>query len=382
MERRLEVGVIRDTQTFAALQTEWEELYHNCLPATPFQSWSWFYPWWESLGEGYELRLITVRHEGLLVGLIPLMLKRRLGFGALRFIGHHGFVSSYPDILVREGWDAKVSEAGRHALRQMDSWHVTNLSGLSPMAAAWSIFRDWDGPRTCVQISNYDVLDVKPWDELVASLSKNHRSTSRRTLRRAKEDEVRWVLAGTEDAERAARRLVALHREMLQGRGILPERLTEEWESLMVAAARRMTDRGLGGISECWRDGEVIVSWFFAFGSTITYVFQLGANGEAMRRYQWSSLFIWDALNIARSRNSSYLYLGSGEEPYKQRWAPRKIPCYQMFLYRGPALWALYMLYRSIRAGFETKLERHMESDSTPKWIQSAATGLRGRLRT
>src|SRR5215213_3188172 len=136
MERRLEVGVIRDTQAFAALQTEWEDLCRSSPLSTPFQSWAWLYSWWEHFGEGYELRLITVRDEGLLVGLIPLMLKRRLGFGALRFIGHHGFVSSYPDILVREGWDAKVSEAGRQALRQMGSWHVTNLSGVSPMAAA------------------------------------------------------------------------------------------------------------------------------------------------------------------------------------------------------------------------------------------------------
>ena len=150
----------------------------------------------------------------------------------------------------------------------------------------------------------------------------------------------------------------------------------------MVAAARRMTARGLGGISECWRDGEVIISDFLAFGNELTTCYQVGASREAMRRYQWSSLYLWDALNIARGRNSSYLYLGEGGEPYKQRWAPRKVPVYQTTLGRGPVSWGLYGSYRSLRGRLETELRRRTESGSAPKWIGSAAAWLRGRLRT
>src|SRR5918999_86631 len=77
----LEVAVLEDAREFAALEEEWNDLYRNSPLATPFQSWAWLYSWWEYYEEGYELRLITVRDEDLLVGLMPLMLKRRGGFG-------------------------------------------------------------------------------------------------------------------------------------------------------------------------------------------------------------------------------------------------------------------------------------------------------------
>ena len=121
------VEVVEDSRGFAALEQEWEDLYRNCPDASPFQSWAWLYSWWEFYGEGRELRLITVRsREGLLVGIVPLMLERRLGFGRLLFIGT-GLASDYLDVLVRRDWAAQVSEAGVRALRQMDDWHVTEL---------------------------------------------------------------------------------------------------------------------------------------------------------------------------------------------------------------------------------------------------------------
>ena len=66
----------------------------------PFQSWAWIYPWWEAFGEGYELRLITVRDGTLLVGLKPLMLERRWGLRRLRSIG---FEFDRLDLLARNG---------------------------------------------------------------------------------------------------------------------------------------------------------------------------------------------------------------------------------------------------------------------------------------
>src|SRR5918911_5777125 len=83
----LELSVVEDAPAFASLEEEWGNLYRNAPLATPFQSWAWLYSWWESYGESYELRLVTVRDEGLLVGIVPLRLRRRWGFGRLLFVG-------------------------------------------------------------------------------------------------------------------------------------------------------------------------------------------------------------------------------------------------------------------------------------------------------
>jgi CelD/BcsL family acetyltransferase involved in cellulose biosynthesis len=344
----LDATVLKNTKEFAALEEEWEELYRHCPAATPFQSWAWLYSWWEHYGEGYELRIVAVRSGGLLVGILPLMIQRRFGFKRLLFIGTG--ITDYLDLLAREGWESKVAEAGVRALRRLGPWQVADLQELRPEAAAWSFFSMWDGPRIQRWQVNCLVIDAKPWDEVLMTISKKSRKMARRTIRGAEEDMVRHELVEAEDAEEAARRLVALHREAWQGREIDPNNLTETYESHMVAAARRMTSRGLGGIGEFHRNGEVIASHLLIFGRTFVGSHTLGSTQKALERYQVSTLEVWSLVNIALDRNYDHVDLLRGEEPYKVRWSNRKIPNHRMILGRRLVPWGLYTGYRVLRS--------------------------------
>ena len=363
--------VLKQSQDFATLEEEWEDLYRNTALATPFQSWAWLYSWWEFYGKGYELRVVTIRDGGLLVGLMPLMLERRGGFGRLLFVGTGP--TDHQDILVRKGWEGEVFAAGARVLGQIDGWQVADLQQLRPEAAAWSIFEGWDGPRTRVWQDNFPVIDVRPWDELLMSLSKNLRSTVRRTIRRAELDGVRYELAGTDEVKRASRRWIALHREAWQGRDIAPEHLSRRFASHLETAACRMTALGLGGISEFWRDGEVIISHFLIFGRDFVAEHLPGASQDALRRYQLSSICIWDAMNIARGRTSSYLDLLRGEEQYKLRWSSRVVPNYRAILGRRRVLWGPYAGYQALLAWGR----RYSSSEGAPSWIKKAANDYR-----
>jgi len=157
----LGIEVLRSAGEFAALEEEWEDLYHDSPRATPFQSWAWLYSWWEAYGEEYELRLVTVRDErGLLVSIAPLMLKYRLGLGKLLFLGTGP--TDYLDVLIRERWEDQVSEVLAQALRQIDSWHVADLHQLRPGAATWDICPRWDGPQLRAWQDSFPVVDVRP----------------------------------------------------------------------------------------------------------------------------------------------------------------------------------------------------------------------------
>jgi CelD/BcsL family acetyltransferase involved in cellulose biosynthesis len=244
-QQRLHSAVLRDTNDFASLQQEWDELYESCPRATPFSSWEWLYSWWEVYGEGnYKLRLVTLRDptSGLLVGLLPFMVRygRLLLLGG-RSAGSEDGMSSYKDVLVREGWEEPVAQAGARALKGMGGWHVADLQELMPDAYAWSIFRHWDGPKTQIPILDYVLTHANSsWEELLSSLlSKKARKMARRTLRSAEQDGLRCVPANAEDAERAARTLVELHRELFRGRRIDPRELSP--------ATRLSWRRPLGG---------------------------------------------------------------------------------------------------------------------------------------
>ena len=367
----LKVVVINKAKDFAALEEEWDELYRNSPLATPFQSWAWLYSWWEFYGGGYELRLITIRNDGFLVGLMPLMLQRLAGFGRLLFIGTGP--TDYQDVLVREGWESPVSQAGVQALRQMDGWQVADLQQLRPEAAAWGIFEGWAGPRTSIWQDNFPAVDVKPWDELLMSVERKLRSTARRTLRRAEEDGVQCELASADDVGQAARRLIDLHQEMFHGRDIAPEHLTERFRFHVVAAASRLTVRGLGGIYEFWRNGEVIVSQMLLFGRSFVGEYMFGTTQEARQRFQVSSLNMWNLVNVAQSKDSARAGQMRGDEKYKLPWASEVTPNYQVILGRRLAVWVPYSVYH----GLLSRAKKYAYSEDAPQWTETALSKYR-----
>jgi CelD/BcsL family acetyltransferase involved in cellulose biosynthesis len=111
----------------------------------------------------------------------------------------------------------------------------------------------------------------------------------------------------------------------------------------MVAAVSRLTTSGLGRLSEFWRDGEVVASNFLLFGREFVGEHLFGARQEFLRRYQLSSLMIWDAVKVAYDRGSARVNLLRGEEPYKLRWASESIPNYRIILSKNPAFGKLYV---------------------------------------
>ena len=369
----LKVEVLKSTREFAALEEEWEELFRNAPNATPFQSWSWLYSWWEHYGEGCELVLTSIRrHDGTLVGVVPLMLERRRSFGRLFFLGTG--VTDYLDLLAREGWEAAVCEAAARALRRTNSWRVADFHQLRPGAVAWGLLEQWPGPTTCLRQDVSPVIEVKPWEDLLASLSKNLRSTVRRAIRRAQADGIHPKIAGPKAAEEAARRLVALHRESREGRNIGAEHLSERFEAYMAAVARRMTSNGLGGISEFWRDGEVVISNFWVCGHDFLGTYVLGASQEALQRYQWSSLYIWDAVNVANDQGVAQIDLLRGEEQYKLRWASEIVASHRLLLGKSPSIhWVLYKNYCVARS----RLAKFIRSDEAPEYVQRAVAAYR-----
>src|SRR5215470_10867779 len=69
------------------LEEEWRDLQRRCRTATPFQSHAWLASWWRAYGTPGTLRVVQVRHEGRLVALAPLMVRRAWGVPVLSALG-------------------------------------------------------------------------------------------------------------------------------------------------------------------------------------------------------------------------------------------------------------------------------------------------------
>jgi CelD/BcsL family acetyltransferase involved in cellulose biosynthesis len=177
------------------------------------------------------------------------------------------------------------------------------------------------------------------------------------------------VLAGVGEAEQAASRLVALHKESWQGRDISPEHLTRRFERLLEAAAKRMTASGVGAISEFWRGEEVVASHFLIIGHDFVGGYLGGATSEALRRYSISPLYIRDGVSVARENNLPHFDLMWGSESHKLQWQPQIIANHRAILGRNPVLWAPYAGYHLLRSC----LKRYVNSEAAPPLIKDAA---------
>lgn len=370
----LRVGLVKNNIHFANLEEVWEDLYKKCPSATPFQSWGWLYSWWEHYGDRYSLRLITLRDGELLVGILPLMLDRSWGFGRLLFVGTG--ITDYLDLLAREGWEDQVARAGLQTLQQMGSWHVADFQELRPTAGAWIMLQGWSGHGISLHQSNCAEIDILPSDELISSLSKRHRNTTRRTLRQVEEDGVQRELAGPDGAEPDTRNLLALHREQWRGRDITPEHLTARFEAHLTSAARRMATRGTGATMEFRKDTRVLAAEFLILDRNMAGAYLAGARREALDRYQIDSLFVYEESNYLSKLRIRRLSMLRGEEPYKLRWKPTIVPSRRMILGRVWGLWAPYAGYYLLRS----RVSSYLRSDTVPPWIESASKRLRRKV--
>jgi len=73
----LEVGRVEDVQGLAALEPEWDALLQRAgEDASIFKSHAWHRCWWQHFGAGASLHIMTVRRDGTLLGVLPLMARR------------------------------------------------------------------------------------------------------------------------------------------------------------------------------------------------------------------------------------------------------------------------------------------------------------------
>ncbi len=173
-------------ETFETLSSCWlaseAPLPWDCLFVLP----PWLKVWWTAFGDGWALRIMSVRQGKELVGIAPL---RVLG-GEARFIGGPD-VCDYLDFVVAPGRDPEffrvlIEELRQQGIRQMDLGPVradsTVMNGLSPVAERL-------GCEFSSQLEDlsYELALPANWEAYLGLLKGTERHEIRRKLRRLEE---------------------------------------------------------------------------------------------------------------------------------------------------------------------------------------------------
>lgn len=193
MKNKIEVNRLASNEEFESLQEEWNQLLSQGEIEDIFLTWEWLFAWWKAYGDKYELWLLTVRENGGLIGIAPLMLSTQqrlfLRLRVLLSIGTpqcdvSGFIATQNELV--------VSSIHGYLKQHKNEWDIFEMKALQKSTYEADLlpemFLKSSGYRTIQKDDEHYYLPInEDWETYFKNLSKNLRRNLKRRLRRAEE---------------------------------------------------------------------------------------------------------------------------------------------------------------------------------------------------
>jgi CelD/BcsL family acetyltransferase involved in cellulose biosynthesis len=302
-----------------ALLGEWGALYARQPEATPFMSPGWASAWWPHYAQGAQPLLVCVREQGRLVGLAPLVIRRK---GPVRVMEPVGMEpGDYWDVLAlperREQVAGEVARALREHARRWDAWILRCPPPESPIVGALRAA----GLRSLVRppIPAPAIALPGDFEAYLASLSSSHRQNLRKHLRRLDNGEVE-LREVTDPAElpAALARWQDFRRRQWDsaGKEINPEHLSPRFHDFVLDCVRALIPSGRALVWEFLRDGDV-VGTYVNFADELAFYWYLGGFDPAVTKLGLGKIAIGHGIRTSIEAGRARYDFGRGAEPYK-----------------------------------------------------------------
>jgi CelD/BcsL family acetyltransferase involved in cellulose biosynthesis len=338
----LQTDVIQNEDEFDALESEWNPLLSKSCSSSVTLTWHWLRTWWEVYREGRQLRVITVRENGRLIGAAPLLLRakfwryyRALPFRRMELLASgeapgRQICSDYIDWIAETGRETEVASAVLDCLcgelrNEWDELCLPDISEESPNLAALE-------KEAIRRRLKFEVLKREPcslirlpdsWEEFLESVSSGLRYKIRRGQRELAQLGGRYhVIERYDEIEAAMEILIGLHQQRWTEKGkpgafaspqrrsfhqtFIPIALREGWLRLGVLYANR---EPIGAMYNFQYNGKV---YFYQSGITVP------DNNHLRPGLLMHSFEIEAAIE---SGCVEYDFLKRGRSEYKDTWA-------------------------------------------------------------
>jgi CelD/BcsL family acetyltransferase involved in cellulose biosynthesis len=175
-----QVRVLRTIADLRAISEEWDNLWHRCSDATPFQRPEWLLSWIEAF-HPQILATIEVRLGNRLTGLAPFLIYRKQSDHVLALIG--GGISDYLDVIVDPEHEAQTMSSIWDAVAILGEWTLVELTDLPADSAVLKTPTFQTAGREHDTCSALALPSTE--DELLHLLSKRQRANLRNARSRA-----------------------------------------------------------------------------------------------------------------------------------------------------------------------------------------------------
>jgi CelD/BcsL family acetyltransferase involved in cellulose biosynthesis len=323
------VRTITTAAELEALAGRWDELVLAMPRPSPFLLHGWVTEWWRHLGDGARLAVSVAERDGVLVGAVPLAIRRQRGLRVARFLGDHE--SALGDLLLAPDEPIETADALLDAVERQpfDLLDVFGLPGGSRLATAAG-----GSDMAVIERVEAPVLDMpNGWEAAYAAKTgSKKRNLHRRRLRQLSGlGEVAWTVAVNEDELLSGlEECFRLHELRWAGRPDGSTFGTPEGQRFHRAALRAIAPARVPRMVILRVAGRpVACHYYFALAQTM-YVHRLAFDPDpALARFSPGLVCTLKALETASEQGLTRVeYLG-GDERYKVELSDRLEPLYE-----------------------------------------------------
>ncbi|HMB04202.1 MAG TPA: GNAT family N-acetyltransferase [Isosphaeraceae bacterium] len=322
------VEEITTTDAPGALRDEWSALWSRCPGATPFQAPEWLIPWWRAFGDGVPWTL-ALRHEGRLVGLVPLFLPAPRGRTVL-LVGTGN--TDLLDALVEPGFEGRGAEAAfAHLAANADRWDACDFQQLregSPLLRAGAPAGWADGVVAQDVCPTLDLPDGIPIGRLKRLRSERRRAGRVGPVRFERADQSNFATLFPE--------FLRLHeaRWSAQGQpGVLHDPIVRRFHEEAASAFLRA---GMLRLYVLFVDSRAIAS-FYGFAGRSRMFYYLGGFDPEFASLSPGTLIVGYAIEEAVREGAEAFEFLRGREPYKYGWGAKDRLNVRRLIDREPA---------------------------------------------
>ncbi len=316
---------------FCQLWAEWEALLAQSVSPAVFQTPLWHRTWWEEMGGGAELKLTSLREDGVLVGVAPLMHQN----GTLTFMGDTD-LWDYHDFVLAKGREADLYPRLFESLLEQP-WELMDLRSLPEGSFALQYIpqlaraRSYSTEQTPEDVSPGVALPGS-WDDYLLLLSKKNRHELRRKLRRLESQASYRLYAvnGTSALDGALNDFLTLMRDSRQDKAVF---LTPDRERFIRRMGRELAKVDIFRLFFIEVSGHRVASAIcFDYGQTRS-LYNSGYNPE------YGSLSVGLLLKAlclrqAIEEGKRYFDFLRGDEPYKYDLGGKDVQLYRLTIRR------------------------------------------------
>ena len=316
---------------FGQLWIEWEALLSQCATHAIFQTPLWHRTWWEEMGGQAELKLTSMREEGTLVGVAPLMQMD----DTLTFLGDTD-LWDYHDFVMAVGREGELYRLLFQSLLEKN-WKIMDL--LSVPASSAALYYLPEMAKACGYSTEVTPEDVSPgialpasWDDYLVLLGKKDRHELNRKLRRLERSgSYRFhTVNSSSDLNTALEDFFALMKDSRQDKAVF---LTVEREHFFRRMGQDLAEAGMLRLFFLEIAGQRVAGALcFDYGGT-RFLYNSGYNPE------FGSLSVGLALKAlclkqAIEDGSDYFDFLRGNERYKYDLGAKDVQLYRLTIRR------------------------------------------------